>query len=86
MARSVADHLGLQDEYTILNNKHFIGVHGYVLVYSVASKPSLALVGIIRDKILNHLVSQLQPDVAGPLSISTGLTPIPSPRAQSTFP
>jgi Ras homolog enriched in brain len=30
-----------QDEYSILNSKHFIGIHGYMLVYSVSSLPSL---------------------------------------------
>lgn len=45
-----------QDEYTILNSKHFIGIHGYMIVYSVASKQSFEMVRIIRDKILNHLV------------------------------
>lgn len=46
----------LQDEYSILNSKHFIGIHGYMLMYSVASKQSFEMVRIIRDKILNHLV------------------------------
>jgi Ras family protein len=47
----------LQDEYSILNSKHFIGIHGYVIVYSVASLQSFEMVNVIRDKILNHLVS-----------------------------
>jgi hypothetical protein len=47
----------LQDEYSILNSKHFIGIHGYMLVYSVASMPSFEMVLVIREKILNHLVS-----------------------------
>jgi len=46
-----------QDEYSILNSKHFIGIHGYLIVYSVASKQSFEMARIIRDKILNHLVS-----------------------------
>ena len=45
-----------QDEYSILNSKHFIGIHGYMLVYSVSSRPSFEMVQVIRDKILNHLV------------------------------
>lgn len=45
-----------QDEYSILNSKHFIGIHGYMIVYSVASKQSFEMARIIRDKILNHLV------------------------------
>lgn len=48
-----------QDEYSILNSKHFIGIHGYMLVYSVSSLPSFEMVQVIRDKILNHLVGQM---------------------------
>jgi len=44
-----------QDEYSLLNSKHFIGIHGYLIVYSVASKQSFEMVQIIYDKILNHL-------------------------------
>jgi hypothetical protein len=46
----------VKDEYSMLNSKHFIGIHGYMLVYSVASRTSFDMVTIIRDKILNHLV------------------------------
>ncbi|GJJ07589.1 GTP-binding protein [Clathrus columnatus] len=42
-----------QDEYSILNHKHAIGVHGYVLVYSVASRASFEMVRIVYDKIIN---------------------------------
>ncbi|BFZ60779.1 GTP-binding protein [Saitoella coloradoensis] len=52
-ATEIIDTAG-QDEYSILNSKHSIGIHGYVLVYSVASKSSFEMVKIIRDKILNH--------------------------------
>lgn len=45
-----------QDEYSILNSKHFIGIHGYIIVYSVTSRQSFEMVRTIRDKILNHLV------------------------------
>jgi hypothetical protein len=41
----------------MLNSKHFIGIHGYMLVYSVGSKQSFDMITVIRDKILNHLVS-----------------------------
>lgn len=47
-----------QDEYSILNSKHFIGIHGYIIVYSVTSRQSFEMVKTIRDKILNHLVSE----------------------------
>ncbi|KAI7524840.1 GTP-binding protein, partial [Hortaea werneckii] len=49
------------DEYTILNSKHFIGIHGYMIVYSVASKQSFEMCRIIRDKILNHLGADTVP-------------------------
>ncbi len=42
-----------QDEFSIMNQKHLIGVHGYMLVYSVTSKSSFDMIPIIRDKILN---------------------------------
>ncbi|KAI4135404.1 MAG: hypothetical protein LQ347_000697 [Umbilicaria vellea] len=53
-ATEIVDTAG-QDEYSILNSKHFIGIHGYMLVYSVASTQSFDMIRIIRDKILNHL-------------------------------
>lgn len=52
-----------QDEYSILNSKHFIGIHGYMLVYSVSSLPSFEMVQVIRDKILNHLGTEWVPIV-----------------------
>ncbi|KAF4585422.1 rheb small monomeric GTPase RhbA [Ophiocordyceps camponoti-floridani] len=53
-ATEIVDTAG-QDEYSILNSKHFIGIHGYMLVYSVSSLPSFEMVQVIREKILNHL-------------------------------
>ncbi|KAK3903336.1 small GTPase superfamily [Staphylotrichum tortipilum] len=53
-ATEIVDTAG-QDEYSILNSKHFIGIHGYMLVYSVSSQQSFEMVQVIRDKILNHL-------------------------------
>jgi Ras family protein len=55
-ATEIVDTAG-QDEYSILNSKHFIGIHGYMLVYSVSSLPSFEMIQVIREKILNHLVS-----------------------------
>ncbi|KAF2668982.1 rheb small monomeric GTPase RhbA [Microthyrium microscopicum] len=52
-----------QDEYSILQSKHFIGIHGYMLVYSVGSKQSFEMVKVIRDKILNHLGADAVPMV-----------------------
>lgn len=51
-ATEIIDTAG-QDEYSILNSKHAIGIHGYILVYSITSKASFEMVRIIRDKILN---------------------------------
>ncbi|KAI9295790.1 ras-2 [Neoconidiobolus thromboides FSU 785] len=50
-----------QDEYSILPSQHAIGIHGYVLVYSVTSKSSFELVKIIRDKILNFTGTEWVP-------------------------
>lgn len=46
-------HLYYQDEYSILNSKHAIGIHGYVLVYSVTSRRSFEMIKIVYDKILD---------------------------------
>ncbi|KAF8076339.1 P-loop containing nucleoside triphosphate hydrolase protein [Lyophyllum atratum] len=42
-----------QDEYSLLGPKHAIGIHGYVLVYSVASRKSFDMVQVIYDKIID---------------------------------
>lgn len=42
-----------QDEFSILNSKHALGIHGYVLVYSLSSRQSFETVKTIHDKILN---------------------------------
>ncbi|KAL1920020.1 uncharacterized protein VTP21DRAFT_1166 [Calcarisporiella thermophila] len=52
-----------QDEYSILSDRHAIGIHGYVLVYSITSKQSLDTVKIIREKILNHTGTEWVPIV-----------------------
>ena len=44
-----------------MNSRHSIGIHGYLLVYSVTSRQSLEMVKIIRDKILNHTVHNPPP-------------------------
>ncbi|KZZ89903.1 Seryl-tRNA synthetase, class IIa [Moelleriella libera RCEF 2490] len=61
-ATEIVDTAG-QDEYSILNSKHFIGIHGYMLVYSVSSLPSFEMIQVIREKILNHLGSESVPIV-----------------------
>lgn len=66
-----------QDEYSILNSKHFIGIHGYMLVYSVASKQSFEMISIIRDKILNHLVRWSPPRVPKVSLLMAGSNRVP---------
>lgn len=52
-----------QDEFSIMNEKHLIGIHGYLLVYSVTSRQSFELIDVIRDKILNSIGSDTIPMV-----------------------
>ncbi|EJD51996.1 hypothetical protein AURDEDRAFT_111527 [Auricularia subglabra TFB-10046 SS5] len=52
-----------QDEFSILNAKHAIGIHGYVLVYSVASRSSFDMVKIVYDKIIDFCGLQSVPAV-----------------------
>lgn len=52
-----------QDEHSILNKKHSIGIHGYMLVYSITSRASLEICQVIRDKILNHTQTDWVPIV-----------------------
>jgi Ras family protein len=61
-ATEIIDTAG-QDEYSILNSKHFIGIHGYMLVYSVASLQSFEMVQIVHEKILHHLGTESIPVV-----------------------
>lgn len=43
-----------QDEFSILSSRHAVGLHGWVLVYSVSSRSSFDMCTIIREKILNY--------------------------------
>lgn len=52
-----------QDEYSILNQKHSVGIHGYVLVYAITSRTSFEMCNIIRDKILNYTGTDFVPIV-----------------------
>ena len=52
-----------QDEYSIFSDQHAVGVHGYVLVYSITSAGSLETVKILNDKILNALGTDNVPRV-----------------------
>ncbi|KAK4207931.1 GTP-binding protein [Rhypophila decipiens] len=52
-----------QDEYSILNSKHYIGIHGCIIVYSVKSASSFEMAQVICDKIRNHLGTDSVPTV-----------------------
>ncbi|KAF8824523.1 hypothetical protein HHX47_DHR8000391 [Lentinula edodes] len=43
-----------QDEFSPLKAQYAIGIHGYVLVYSIASRDSFEMVQILRDKIIDY--------------------------------
>jgi len=43
-----------QDEHSIFNQQYAVGIHGYILVYSINSKFSFELVKTLNDKILNE--------------------------------
>ncbi|KAG8532015.1 uncharacterized protein KY384_003651 [Bacidia gigantensis] len=72
-ATEIVDTAGT-DEYSILSSKHFIGIHGYMLVYSIASRQSFEQVKILRDKILDHLGTETAPMaiVANKLDLKPG--------------
>ncbi|KAF8216864.1 small GTPase superfamily [Mycena galopus ATCC 62051] len=42
------------DEFSQLKSQYAIGIHGYVLVYSIASRTSFNMIQIIYDKILHY--------------------------------
>lgn len=42
-----------QDEYTLFPSKYSVGVHGYLLVYSINSRQSFEMIQTVHDKILN---------------------------------
>jgi len=42
-----------QDEYSPINSQYAIGIHGYVLVYSITSKNSFNMIQVVHDKIID---------------------------------
>lgn len=46
-----------------MNSKHAIGIHGYVLVYSIASRNSFDMIQTVYDKILNYTGTEHVPCV-----------------------
>jgi len=62
-----------QDEYTNLQTRYTVGVHGYVLLYSVANRTSFELITYINDRLLNALGTEKVPRVlVGNKSDQTG--------------
>lgn len=52
---SILDTAG-QDEYSFLSPKHAVGMHGYILVYSVTSRESWDMVRIVYEKLRSFQV------------------------------
>nr|AVV26993.1 Rheb1 [Colponema sp.] len=52
-----------QDEYTIFHHRYCVGVHGYILLYSVDSKQSFEMVKVINEKLLNLIGTDRVPRV-----------------------
>eukprot|EP00741_Cyanophora_paradoxa_P009960 tig00000157_g9647.t1 len=52
-----------QDEYSIFPTGYSVGVHGYVLLFSVTSKSSFDMIRIINNKLLNLLGTEKVPRV-----------------------
>nr|AVV26995.1 Rheb [Colponema vietnamica] len=52
-----------QDEYTIFHHRYCVGVHGYVLLYSVDNRQSFEMVKIINEKLLNLIGTDRVPRV-----------------------
>eukprot|EP01129_Flabellula_baltica_P006622 TRINITY_DN2495_c0_g1_i1.p1 TRINITY_DN2495_c0_g1~~TRINITY_DN2495_c0_g1_i1.p1 ORF type:complete len:199 (-),score=21.87 TRINITY_DN2495_c0_g1_i1:528-1076(-) len=52
-----------QDAYSIFGRQYAVGVHGYVLVYSITSLYSFEMVKVINEKILNALGCEQVPRV-----------------------
>eukprot|EP01117_Protostelium_nocturnum_P017129 TRINITY_DN691_c0_g1_i1.p1 TRINITY_DN691_c0_g1~~TRINITY_DN691_c0_g1_i1.p1 ORF type:complete len:184 (+),score=38.22 TRINITY_DN691_c0_g1_i1:187-738(+) len=61
-ATEIVDTAG-QDEYSIFQKHYSVGVHGYILVYSVTSKKSWEMIKIVNDKILNAIGTDKVPRV-----------------------
>lgn len=45
----------IQDEYSRLSRNASLGVHGYALVFSIASRRSFEVIGQVNDSLLNTL-------------------------------
>ena len=41
-----------QDEFSPINSQYAIGIHGYVLVYSITSRNSFNMIQVVHDKLV----------------------------------
>jgi Ras homolog enriched in brain len=58
----IVDTAGM-DEHSLFMSQYGVGIHGYVLVYSVASRQSLDQIEILNDKILHASGSEQVPRI-----------------------
>jgi Ras family protein len=49
-----------QDELTVFSARHYIGVHGYIVVYDVTSRHSFEMARYINDKILTTMMGSAE--------------------------
>jgi Ras family protein len=42
-----------KDEFSPINAQHAIGIHGYILVYSITSRNSFNMIEVVHDKIVD---------------------------------
>lgn len=69
---SIIDTAG-QDEYSLLSAKHAVGIHGYILVYSITNRQSFDMVRIVYEKLRNFQdISHLPAVVVGQKSDLVG--------------
>lgn len=58
----IADTAG-QDEYSLFHSQYSLGIHGYILVYNIASRTSFETLRVINEKILNYTGTDYVPRV-----------------------
>lgn len=58
----------MQDEYSNFSQAASVGVHGYVLVYSIGSLTSFEKLKLINEKLLNMLGSRPPRVLVGSMS------------------
>jgi Ras family protein len=69
-----------QDEYSVLQSKHAVGIHGYMLVYSVADRQSFQMIQTVHEKILNYTGGTKIPCVVVGQKSDVGGSSSPLPR------